>query len=136
MAAQIPGRRVSYGEAFYTDWMPSQGDCALVRAQALIKSASGGGTVRISMETRSEEDTSATTMDTAYPSSAPKLLELSAVGVGTALYLATTGSNTPPIRGLLEQCRFKVALNGGAAGDYYVVRLLQPVFFNNSIPGS
>ena len=138
MASNIPGRRISHGETFYTDWGPRGGDCALLRAQALIKyapGAGGTGTVYISLETRSEEGTSDTTMDTSYPSSAPKLLNLNAVGVKTAIYTATTGSNTTS-RGFKEQVRFKVAWNAGAAGDYYVIRLFPPVFFDNSVPGS
>ena len=135
MAMNIPGRRISFGETFYTDWMPRGGDCALLRAQALYKSNPGAGTVYISLETRSEEDTSASTMDTYYPSSPPKLLNLNAVGVMTAIYLATTSSNATP-RGFKEQVRCKVTLNAGSAGDYWVVRIFQPVFFDNSIPGT
>jgi hypothetical protein len=62
----IPGRRISYGETFCTDWMNRGGDCALLRAQALIKS-SAIGSIYLSLETRSLEDTSATLMDTCYP---------------------------------------------------------------------
>ena len=29
---QIPGRRISHGETFYTDWMSRGGDCAILRA--------------------------------------------------------------------------------------------------------
>ena len=134
MASNIPGRRISYGETFYTDWGPRGGDCALLRAQALIKSSSTGS-IYVSMETRSEEDTSATTMDTSFPASAPKLLKLEALGVKTAVYTATTGSNSPA-RGFKEQVRMKIAFNSGSAGDYYVIRLFSPVFFDNSIPSS
>lgn len=135
MASNIPGRRISYGETFYTDWTPRGGDCALLRAQALFKDNGGGATVYISLETRSEEGSSDPTMDTSYPSSAPKLLNLTALGVKTAIYLATTGSNSPA-RGFKEQVRFKVSVNGGTKGDYWVVRLFPPVFFDNSIPAS
>lgn len=128
----IPGRRISYGETFYTDWMPRGGDCALLRAQALIKSSSTGS-IYISLETRSAEDTSATTMDTYYPSSAPKLLKLDAVDVKTAIYLATTGSNSPA-RGFKEQVRCKVTFTSGSAGDYYVIRVFPLGFFDNSTP--
>ncbi len=134
MASNIPGRRISYGETFYTDWGQRGGDCALLRAQALIKSSSAGS-IYVSLETRSEEDTATTTMDTFYPSSAPKLLKLEAVGVKTAIYLATSSASSPA-RGFKEQVRFKIAFNGGSAGDYYVIRLFAPVFFDNSIPGS
>lgn len=135
MAPMIPGRRINYGETFYTDWMPRAGDCALLRAQLLAGDASGGATVYVSLETRSEDDTAALSMDTFYPSSVPKLLNLTAVGVKTAIYVATTGSNSPK-RGFLEQVRFKVSVNGGSKGDYWVVRLFSPVFFDNSVPGS
>lgn len=135
MAITIPGRRISYGETFYTDWMPRGGDCALLRGQVLLKQNPGGGTFRVSLETRSEEATSATSMNTAFPSSAPRLLELSGAGLGTAIYLATTGSNSPA-RGFQEQVRMKIEFFGGEAGDYYVVRLFPIVFFDNSVPGS
>jgi hypothetical protein len=130
MASNIPGRRISYGETFYTDWSPRGGDCALLRAQALIKSSSTGS-IRISLETRSAEATAAEAMDTSYPSSAPKLLALEALGVFTAIYTATTGSNSP-VRGCKEQVRVKITFQSGSAGDYYVIRLFAPVFFDNS----
>ena len=133
MTTNIPGRRISFGETFYTDWGPRGGDCALLRAQILFKSTTGK--LRISLETRSQEDTATTTMDTSYPSSTPKLLEMNAVGVKTAIYTATTGTNTPS-RGFKEQVRAKVTFTDGADGDYYVTRLFPLVFFNNSIPGS
>ena len=62
----MPGRRISYGETFYADWMNRGGDGALLRAQALIKSSTTGS-IYLSLETRSLEDTSATLMDTCYP---------------------------------------------------------------------
>jgi hypothetical protein len=131
MTMTIPGRRISYGETFYTDWIPRGGDCAILRAQVLMKNASGGS-VRISLETRSEEGTSANPIDTYYPSSAPKLLELSGVVVGAAIYLPTKDTSSP-LRGFQEQVRAKVTVNGGSAGDYWVVRLFPPIFFDNSI---
>ncbi len=133
MASNIPGRRISYGETFYTDWAPRGGDCALLRAQALFKESTNG-TIQISLETRSAESTGATPMETSYPSSAPKLLEFAAVGVKTAIYTATAEATTnpPPIRGCREQVRIKIAFIGGSKGDYYVVRLFAPVFFDNS----
>lgn len=135
MSTDIPGRRISHGETFYTDWGPRGGDCALLRAQVLMKSSSSG-TIRISMETRSAEDTAATTMETSYPSSSPKLLELNSAGVKTAIYTATPGGVDQTGRGFMEQYRFKVTFHGGSAGDYYVVRILPPAFFDNAVPAS
>ena len=33
---QIPGRRISFGEIFYTGWVPRGGDCLTVIAECLI----------------------------------------------------------------------------------------------------
>lgn len=132
MATNIPGRRISSGETFYTDWSQRGGDCAILRAQVLVKS-SASGKVQISMETRSEEDVSPTLMDTSYPSAAPKLLDLSAVGLKTAIYTAVAGSSSPA-RGFKEQWRLKITTSGMSAGDYYVIRIFPPVFFDNSTP--
>lgn len=134
MASNIPGRRISFGETLYTDWGPRGGDCALLRAQALIKSSTTGA-IYISLETRSEEDTAAAAMDTWYPSVNPRLLAMDVVGVKTAIYVATVGSNATP-RGFKEQVRFKIVFSSGAAGDYYVIRLFPLVFFDNSIPST
>jgi hypothetical protein len=131
MTTTIPGRRINNGETFYTDWIARGGDCAILRAQLLV-AASAEGALRTSLETRSEEETSTNTMDTYYPASAPKLLELVGVGFGTAIYLATTGTNSP-LRGFKEQVRAKVTTNSEAAGDYWVVRLFPVIFFDNSI---
>jgi hypothetical protein len=134
MASNIPGRRISYGETFYTDWAPRGGDCALLRAQALFKETTNGK-IQISLETRSAEASSATAMTTVYPSGSPNLLEFTAVGVKTAIYTATADATTnPPIRGCKEQVRIKIAFVDGAKGDHYVIRLFAPVFFDNSKP--
>jgi hypothetical protein len=36
----IPGRRVSSGETFYTDWAGRGGDCVLLRVEVLVKAGS------------------------------------------------------------------------------------------------
>jgi len=131
MSTEIPGRRISYGETFFTDWGNRGGDCALARAQMLIKST-GSGSIRISMETRSAEDTTPTEMETSFPSSAPRLLEMVSLGVKTAIYTATPTGSDGTARGFKEQYRFKVQFFGGSAGDYCVLRLLPPVFFDNA----
>jgi len=135
MASNIPGRRISWHESFYTDWMPRGGDCALLRAEVLFKETTSGK-IWISLETRSADATSADSMDTSYPSSAPKLLELDTLGVvKTAIYTATAGTNSP-VRGCKEQVRIKILFESGSKGDYYVIRLFPPVFFDGSYPGS
>jgi hypothetical protein len=131
MSTEIPGRRISYGETFFTDWGNRGGDCALVRAQMLIKSTASGS-IRISVETRSAEDTASTEMETSFPSSDPRLLSLESVGVKTAIYTATEDADIAHPRGFQEQYRFKVQFYGGSAGDYCVLRLLPPVFFDNA----
>jgi hypothetical protein len=45
----IPGRRVSDGETFYTDWVARGGDCVILRIEVLIQA---GSTVTFALETR------------------------------------------------------------------------------------
>jgi hypothetical protein len=132
MSTVIPGRRISFGETFYTDWGPRGGDCALLRAQVLHLV---GGEVQISMETRSEQSTASPVMNTTVPGSSPRLLVMNAVGVKTAIYTALEGP-TSPSRGFKEEYRFKVEMPAEEGAEYAVVRILQPVFFDNAVPAS
>jgi len=132
MASNIPGRRISSGETFFTDWGPRGGDCVLLRAQVLHRGSDTNGEIHVSIETRSAESTTGAQMNTAFPSTTPRLLVLDSVGVKTAIYTATTADNSPP-RGCKEQVRFKIEFVGEeAAGEYYVIRLLPLVFFDNA----
>jgi hypothetical protein len=122
----IPGRRVSSGETFRTDWVPRGGDCTLLRVEVLIANG-GGDEVSFSLETRGEDGATVTTMAPTSPSGG---LELTATGVATALYLATT--STTPGNGAQEQVRVVVAVSDEIGTGYYVVRILPLIFFDSA----
>lgn len=123
----LPGRRISSGETLYTDWMDRLGDCLLQRAECLQDS--GAGTVNITPQTRGDEG--GTVTDLPVTTSA---LTLTAVGMATAVYLP---SSDIPSAGMKKQLRLKVSTSGNwDSGSYMIVRLHQPIMFDNAKPVS
>ena len=121
----IPGRRVSSGETFRTDWMPRGGDCVILRVEVLI--AEGGGkAITFALETRGEDGTTVTTMTPKSPSGG---LELTSMGVATCLYLATDAATAG--NGAQEQVRVVVSCTSDSGG-YYVVRIFPLIFFDSA----
>jgi len=128
MAEQIPGRRISHGDSFYTDWFSRGGDSMLLRAESIVAS---GGSVTISVETRTEPGASAATVPATYLSNGTTPnLTLNAAGIFTGYWRATT-SGTDSLK---AQVRLKVSSSGGSAGNYHVIRIFAPVFFDNAKP--
>lgn len=123
----IPGRRVSHGESFLTSWFTRGGDCMVVHAECLVAS---GGSVLITAETRPEPGGTITSPTPTYVPSG-SVLTLSAVGLVTGYWRAgTTTSN-----GIGAQVRLKIAFSG-TSGQYLVLRVFQPVFFDAARPYS
>ncbi|MFN9332461.1 MAG: hypothetical protein ACK6D1_07655 [Planctomycetota bacterium] len=121
----IPGRRVSSGETFRTDWTPRGGDCAILRVEVLI--AEGGGkAITFALETRGEDGTTVTTMTPKSPACG---LELTSTGVATCLYLATDATTAG--NGAQEQVRVVVSCTSDSGG-YYVVRIFPLIFFDSA----
>lgn len=77
----IPGRRVSQGETFYTDWTGRGGDCVILRVEVLIAAKVGSESVSFALETRGEDGGSTPTMVATYPVGG---LELTGTGVARA----------------------------------------------------
>lgn len=122
----IPGRRVSSGETFYTDWAGRGGDCVLLRVEVLIAATTDGKAITFALETRGEDGTTVTTMTPKSPSGG---LELTSVGVATCLYVATTAATAG--NGAQEQVRVKVSCTSDSGG-YYVVRIFPLIFFDSA----
>jgi hypothetical protein len=57
MAEIITSRRVSYGDAFFTDWFSRSGDSMLLRAECIVDNV---GFVNIEVQTRAEPGPGAT----------------------------------------------------------------------------
>jgi hypothetical protein len=126
----IPGRRVSHGDSFFSDWFSRGGDSMIVRAETIIDS---GLDVDIEVETRKEPGTAASTLTPTYVSNGTGTkLRLNDPGVFTGLWRAsTTGGAVDSLQG---QVRLKVSTNGGVANNYQVIRVFPPVFFDNAKP--
>ncbi len=120
----IPGRTIFFGATLYTDWVQRGGDCVLVRGDLL--QLKGLTSIDVAVETRSEEDTVATS------TTATQSLSLTSTGtVFTGLWQADSANTAS--KGVREQLRLKITTAGGAsAGDFGVLRLFAPLFFDNS----
>lgn len=123
----IPGRRITNGETFYTDWVPRGGDCILLRAEALIKSSGASGSVNVTLETRGEDGTSVEPV-----TATTTAVALNGVGIQTCLYLASTATTAG--NGAQEQVRVKVAYTDGSSGNYYVIRVFPLIYFDSAKP--
>lgn len=116
MAEHIPGRRITGGESFYTDWMARGGDSMLLRVEAL--KVVGSAEVDFVVETRKEPGGTITTPVTPTVPSTPPL-KLTAAGVATGFYKEN----------LQADVRLRVS-SGSASSAYAVVRVFAPVFFD------
>jgi hypothetical protein len=126
--AMIPGRRVTTGETFFTDWIDKgTADCLLLAAELLVKA--GTCSVTITPQTRGEEDTS--TNDVTATSPVGGLVLTGSLGITSCAYLAK--ANQTAGNGLIEQVRLKVGCSGGSAGDYLVIRVFPPIFFDSAV---
>lgn len=122
-AVQIPGRRVTDGETFYTDWSPRGGDCIILRVEVMKAAGGASDKLNFALETRGEDGTTVTTI-----TPTTSTLVLSTAGLASCLYLA--GASTG---GAKEQVRVKVFVNGGDGG-YFVTRIFPLIFFDNAKP--
>jgi hypothetical protein len=121
----IPGRRVSSGETFYTDWITRGGDCVILRIEVLTSVGnSGDDKIAFALETQGEDGASPTTVTATYPTTG---ISTGSLGVATAIYVAGSTSG-----GILERVRVKITNNSETAGSSYVVRIFPIIFFDNA----
>ena len=120
---QIPGRRISYGEIYYTGWVPRGGDCLTVVAECMIAPTSGK--LVVTPQTRGEDGSTVYDVNVALGG-----IEMDTVGISTAICLAST--STSPSNGAQEMVRLKVEFQEGSAGDYGVLRVFPISFFDSA----
>ena len=122
---KIPGRRMTSGDSFYTDWGTRGGDSMLLRAE-VIQLTGSGTKLTLEVQTRQEPGDTESVLSPSYPAS-PTVMTIDAASVGVAYYEAGSSS------GLEREVRLKVTCTGGASGtDYVVARIFPPVFFDNA----
>ena len=114
----IPGRRLTNGESFYTDWTQRGGDSMLLRAELIADV--GTSNLVITVEDRTEPGVTPGVVSSEEPGgTAWTLTASSGTGVQTAYYDAS----------MEAQIRLKVECT---AGTYVVARIFPPVFFDNA----
>lgn len=117
---QIPGRRISAGEVFYTSWVPRGGDCFVVSAECLVVPISGS--LKVTAQTRGLDGSAADPLTFAISG-----IDMSTVGVQTGICLASSTAN-----GAKEMVRLKVEFVLGSAEDAYGVLRIFPITFFDS----
>jgi len=123
---QIPGRRISFGETFYTNWVPRGGDCMTITAECLIVPTSGS--LKVTPQTRGEDGTTVT--DVGYSIGD---IDMSTVDIAVGICLASISTSAG--NGALEMVRLKVEFVDGSAEDAYgVLRIFPITFFDSAKP--
>lgn len=118
MSENIPGRRISGDENFYTDWIRRTGDNMLLRVEALT--VSGSPTVEFVVETRTEPGATITTpVSPTYPTTPP--FKLTALGLASGYYKEN----------LKAEVRLKISCTSSSS-TYAVIRVFPPVFFDSA----
>jgi hypothetical protein len=119
MTENIPGRRISGGEAFYTDWVARTGDNMLLRVEA-IETAGTSPQVEFVVETRAEPGATITTpVSPTYPTTPP--LKLTSETVATGYYKEN----------LKAEVRLKISCTTSSS-TYAVIRVFPPIFFDSA----
>lgn len=111
----IPGRRLTNGDSFYTDWAQRGGDSMILRAEVLENV--GTSNLKISVQTRKEPGGGLSTVSVTEPSGSD--FTLTGTGVDTAYFDAN----------MEAEVRLKVECT---TGTYVVARIFPPVFFDNA----
>lgn len=121
-----------------TDWLNRSGDSLALHAE-VIKKVGSSVKVKITLETRAEPGATITSpIKPTYPTTAPTQIDhlpLESLGIATGLWLASaSGQSSGTPNSMQAQVRFKVECADGSTGDYMVVRILSPLFFDNAKP--
>ena len=117
---QIPGRTYFSGEEILSDWFPRGGDGIILRAE-IIDEKDEDMEVKIDVLSKNSEDPgNGTAIGWTLTLGAEGLKEMIAVSD------AAGGGGV----GLKEQVRLKIYTASGSAGDWSIVRIFPPIFFD------
>ena len=117
---QIPGRTYFSGEEIFSDWFPRGGDGIILRAE-IIDEKNATMEVKIDIMTKNNGDpgngtATGWTLTLDDPDDFEELIKVSDVSGGPD--------------GLKQQVRLKIYTASGSAGDWSVVRIFPPIFFD------
>jgi hypothetical protein len=118
-----PGRLYFKDEVVYTDWFGRGGDGMIVRFEIIGRSTNA--TIDVAVYTKNSEDTG-----TGSAVSGWTLTGLNSTGLKEFIKISdpTGGSGN----GLDQMVRLQVSASGTAGGDWSLVRLFPPIFFDRA----
>ncbi len=122
---QVPGKKIFYGEKFYTDWMPRGGDGFIIRGQMIDigGDASPTLTVTIEVQTKNSEDTT-------NPSSGDSLVDL-VLSTGNTVKEALFEPAADP-NGVKELVRLEVTAGSGSESEWMLCRTFPLIWFEGA----
>ena len=127
----IPGRTIFYTEEVFTDWFPRGGDNIIMRAQAIDRSDTGTGQLKVLIElwSKNREDTGDGSAISDGGGTITLDLGDTSIDIQTKIFQSAATAATPNT-GLYELVRYKIKTTGGAAGKWVAMRLFPPIFFD------
>ncbi len=122
---QVPGKKIFYGEKFYTDWMPRGGDGFIIRGQMIDAGgdASPSLTVTIGVQTKNSEDTT-------NPATGVSLVDL-ALSTGNTVKEALFQPAADP-NGVKELVRLEVTAGSGSENEWMLCRTFPLIWFEGA----
>lgn len=131
----LPGRLFRTAETVFSDWFPRGGDNMIFRAQRIASKSDGTPSIKvtISVYTKNENEVGdgELVVDTTPSPDVPYTIVLDDTS-DIEQEVIISGDGAAGVNGLLEMVRFKVECTNGDEGDYLVLRIFPPVFFDQA----
>ena len=131
----LPGRKLLSGETVFSDWFPRGGDNLIFRAQRMSDRSVGSPdiNVTISVYTKSHEDVGegSQVVDTTPSPDVPYTIVLNHSS-DIEQEIIISGDGSLGVNGLKDMVRFKCVCANGGDGDFILMRIFPPVFFDQA----
>ena len=132
----IPGRLFRTGETVFSDWFPRGGDNMIFRGEriAIRSDATPSIKVTISVFTKKATETGDgdEVVDTTPSPDTPYTIVLDDSSDPIEQEIIISGDGSAGVNGLEEMVRFKCVCTNGGDGDYVLLRIFPPVFFDQA----
>ena len=130
---EVFGRKYFDGEEVYSDWFPREGDNAIFRAEVIGGTPGTGLEVKIQFYTKNTEETTnpdGQAIVTSASTNPPAELALDVADTTPQELAIFSTAATPQPQGFRELVRFRVSASGGDPGEWLLVRIFRPIFFD------
>ncbi len=123
---QVPGKKIFYGETFYSDWSDRGGNGFILRGQKVDTQVSTGSMkVRVEVFTKNKDETGDGTSLSTYIDIDSNTAPIENASVYQVLF-------EPSGSGVKELVRVKISTPSGSAADWMLVRTFPFVWFDGA----